>query len=304
MHGDDVAAVRDFNRFYTRSIGVLGPGLLRTDHSLTEARVLYELGQGDRTEVTDLRRRMGIDGGHLSRVLARLERKGLVARERTPTDARRQRARLTGAGADAFATLDRRSGDETAERLAALDAAGQRRLLSALAEVRRLLDPEASAPAAVLRPPRPGELGWVVQRHGEIYAQEYGWDASFETLVAGIVAGYAASSDAAREAAWIAEVDGAPAGCVFCMRKDDATAQLRLLLVEPRARGLGLGARLVAECLAFARAARYRELMLWTNHPLVHARRIYERAGFALVSEEPHRSFGHDLVGQVWSRPT
>jgi DNA-binding MarR family transcriptional regulator/GNAT superfamily N-acetyltransferase len=300
----DVAAVRDFNRFYTRSIGVLEPGYLRTPHSLTEARVLYELGQAERTEVAALRRRMGIDGGHLSRVLARLERNGLINRERAPGDARRQRARLTEAGAEAFATLDRRSADETAARLAALDAARRQRLLRALGDVRRLLEPAPAPAPVVLRPPRPGDLGWVVQRHGALYGEEYGWDASFEALVAGIVATYANERDPASEAAWIAEVDGAPAGCVFCMRKDAATAQLRLLLVEPRARGLGLGARLVDECLAFARAAGYRELMLWTNHPLVHARRIYERAGFALVSEEPHRSFGHDLVGQVWARPT
>ena len=304
MTAADVETVRDFNRFYTRSIGVLGPGLLRTEHSLAEARVLYELGQAERTDVAELRRRMGIDGGHLSRVLARLERKGLVERDRAPADARRQRARLTEAGAAAFATLDRRSADETAERLAALDPDGQRRLLRALAEVRRLLDPEPAPPAVVLRAPRPGDLGWVVERHGALYAAEYGWDASFEALVARIVADYANGHDPAREAAWIAEVDGAPAGCVFCMRADDATAQLRLLLVEPRARGLGLGARLVDECLAFARAAGYRELRLWTNDPLVHARRIYERAGFVLGAEEPHRSFGHDLVGQTWSRPT
>ena len=219
---DDVAAVRDFNRFYTRAIGVLGPATCGRRIRSPRRASLYELGQAERTEVAALRRHMSIDGGHLSRVLARLERDGLVAREPSPGDARRRRVRLTGAGAEAFATLDRRAADETAARLDALDAAGRRRLMDALAEVRRLLEPAAGRQPSCCAPPRPGELGWVVQRHGELYAEEYGWDASFEALVARIVAGYANGRDPAREAAWIAAVDGAPAGCVFCMRKDDA----------------------------------------------------------------------------------
>jgi DNA-binding MarR family transcriptional regulator/GNAT superfamily N-acetyltransferase len=300
---DPVAAVRAFSRFYTSRIGVLEPGLLRTPHTLAEARVLYELAQAEQLEVAELRARMAIDAGHLSRLLARLERQRLVARERSPADGRRQLARLTAGGVDAAATLDRRSAEETGERLAGLSAAERARLVAALAEVRRLLEPSAAPAAIVLRPPRPGDLGWVVQRHGALYSEEYGWNADFEALVARIVADFAEHADPGREAAWIAEIDGEPAGCIFCVRQDDRVAKLRLLLVEPRARGLGLGARLVDECLAFARRAGYEEIVLWTNDPLTHARRIYERAGFTLVEEEPHHAFGQDLTSQTWRKP-
>ena len=298
---DAVSALRAFNRFYTGHLGFLGPGYLSTPHTLAEARVLFELAQEDQVEVATLRARMRIDAGHLSRLLGRLERRGLVARERSATDGRRQLARLTPQGADDFAVLDRRSADEVGTRLGDLGEREQRQLVAALAELRRLLEPAAPAPAIVLRPPRPGDFGWVIGRHGELYAGEYGWNGEFETLVARIVADYADQHDPAREAAWIAELDGAPAGCVFCVREDDAVAKLRLLLVEPRARGLALGTRLVDECSGFARRAGYRELTLWTNDVLVHARRIYERAGFRLVDEEPHRAFGHDLVSQTWT---
>jgi DNA-binding MarR family transcriptional regulator/GNAT superfamily N-acetyltransferase len=299
---DPVSAVRSFSRFYTSRIGVLEPGLLRTPHTLAEARVLYELAQSERLDVADLRRRMAIDAGHLSRLLARLERQGLVARERSSADGRRQIACLTPAGAKASATLDRRSAEETEARLAGLGTAERARLVAALAEVRRLLDPDGPPPSVVLRAPRAGDLGWVVQRHGALYAEEYGWNAEFEALVARIVADFASLADPARDAAWIAELDGEPAGCVFCLRDDDRVAKLRLLLVEPRARGLGLGTRLVDECLAFARRAGYEEIALWTNDVLTDARRIYERAGFELADCEPHGSFGHDLVSQTWRR--
>jgi DNA-binding MarR family transcriptional regulator/GNAT superfamily N-acetyltransferase len=298
---DAVAELRAFNRFYTGQLGMLGPRFLATPHTLAEARVLFELAQAEQVEVSALRRRMRIDAGHLSRLLARLEQRGLVARERSAADGRRQIARLTEAGARDFAVLDRRSNDDTAARLAGLDGADRRRLVAALGEVRRLLQAAQPERTVALRAPRAGELGWIVQRHGELYAEEYGWDSSFEALVARIVADYAEEHDPAHEAAWIAEVDGGPAGCVLCVRQDDRVAKLRLLLVEPRARGLGLGERLVGECIAFARAAGYRELALWTNDVLVHARRIYERTGFALVDEAPHHSFGHDLVSQTWS---
>jgi DNA-binding MarR family transcriptional regulator/GNAT superfamily N-acetyltransferase len=300
---DRVAAVRAFNRFYTARIGVLRDGLLRTPHSLTEARVLYELGQREVTEVADLRREMDIDAGFLSRLLARLQRNGLVIRERSTDDARRQRIRLTEEGAAAFAELDRRSADEIGAVLEALPEDDQRRLVAAMDTVQEVLAHAPPAAGFVLRAPRPGDLGWIVQAHGRLYAEQYGWDESFEALVAGIVADYAKNRDPRREAAWIAEVDGEPAGCVLCVRREEDGAQLRLLLVDPRARGRGIGGRLIEECLRFAQRAGYRHITLWTNDVLHEARRLYERAGFELVESAPHHSFGHDLVEQTWARP-
>ena len=297
-----VAAVRAFNRFYTARIGVLRDGLLRTPHSLTEARVLYELGQREVTEVADLRREMDIDAGFLSRLLARLQRNGLVARERSTDDARRQRVRLTHEGRAAFAELDRRSTDEVGAVLDALSEDDQRRLVGAMDAVREVLTQVPATTGFVLRGPRPGDLGWIVQRHGALYAQQYGWDESFEALVAQIVAEYAREHHPRREATWIAEVDGEPAGCVLCVRRDEDVAQLRLLLVDPRARGRGIGGRLIEECLRFARRAGYKRITLWTNDVLHEARRLYERAGFELVESAPHHSFGHDLVEQTWSK--
>jgi DNA-binding MarR family transcriptional regulator/GNAT superfamily N-acetyltransferase len=299
---DPVAAVRAFNRFYTARIGALRDGLLRTPHSLTEARVLYELGQREVTEVADLRREMDIDAGFLSRLLARLQSNGLVARERSTADARRQRIRLTDEGAAAFAELDRRSADEIGAVLDALSEDDQRRLVAAMDTVHDILTQTPPGAGFVLRAPRPGDLGWIVQCHGVLYAQQYGWDESFEALVAQIVAEYARDHDPRREAAWIAEVGGEPAGCVLCVRREEDVAQLRLLLVDPRARGRGIGGRLIEECLRFARHAGYARITLWTNDVLHEARRLYERAGFELVESAPHHSFGHDLVEQTWAR--
>src|SRR5690242_4968609 len=262
---DRVAAVRAFNRFYTARIGVLRDGLLRTPHSLTEARVLYELGQRQVTEVADLRREMDIDAGFLSRLLGRLQRNGLVARERSEGEARRQRVRLTDEGRAAFAELDRRSTDEVGAVLDGLSEDDQRRLVGAIDAVREVLAPAPATTGLVPRGPRPGDLGWIVQRHGALYAQEYGWDESFEALVAQIVAEYAREHDRRREAAWIAEVDGEPVGCVLCVRREDHVAQLRLLLVDPRARGRGIGGRLIEECLRFAPRAGYARITPWTN---------------------------------------
>jgi DNA-binding MarR family transcriptional regulator/GNAT superfamily N-acetyltransferase len=298
-----VAAVREFNRFYTGVIGLLREGLLDTPYSLTEARVLFELARDDAVEVADLRRWLDIDAGYLSRLLARFEADGLVGRTRSPADGRRQVIGLTGPGRAVQADLDARSGAQIRALLGALTPDGRQRLAGAMASIREIIGPAPPPAAFVLRSPVPGDLGWVVQRHGALYAAEYGWDASFEALVARIVADYAARDDRRQESAWIAELGGEPAGCVFCMRKTDATAQLRLLLVEPRARGLGMGGRLVAECVSFARRAGYREMVLWTNDVLHAARRIYQRAGFRLAGSEPHRSFGHDLVGQDWRLP-
>jgi DNA-binding MarR family transcriptional regulator/predicted N-acetyltransferase YhbS len=299
---DSVAAVRSFGRFYTRWVGALDEGLLRTRHPLPEARVLFELGQREWTEVADLRRRLDLDAGYLSRLLARLEAERLVARERSRADARRQVARLTRAGRAAVTVLDRRSSEEIGAALGALRGSDRELLVAAMATVRAILDPPAADAAIELRPPRAGDLGWIVERHGAIYADEFGWDETFEALVAQIVGDFGAGHDPDREAAWVAEVAGARAGSVLCVRQDDRVAKLRLLLVERWARGRRIGARLVDECLRFARDAGYRQVTLWTNDVLESARRIYERAGFELVDSEPHHSFGHDLVGQNWSR--
>ncbi|RJL34652.1 bifunctional helix-turn-helix transcriptional regulator/GNAT family N-acetyltransferase [Bailinhaonella thermotolerans] len=297
-----VTAVREFTRFYTQIIGVLQAGLLRTPYSVAEARVLFELGQRPETEVVALRAGLGLDAGYLSRMLARFEADGLVARQRSEGDARRQVIRLTRTGREVYRTLDERSAAEVGRLIEPLPEEDRRRLTGAMATIRDVLrGRRPPAPDVKLRAPGPGELGWVVQRHGALYAEEYGWDATFEALVARIVADFAAGARPGRDAAWIAEVDGEPAGCVFCVEKDESTAQLRLLLVEPARRGLGLGGALVDECVAFARGAGYERMVLWTNDCLTDARRIYERAGFELTRAEPHRSFGADLVGQYWT---
>jgi DNA-binding MarR family transcriptional regulator/N-acetylglutamate synthase-like GNAT family acetyltransferase len=295
-----VSAVRSFNRFYTKVIGLLSEGLLQTPYSLTEARVIFELAKEDATEVVALRRELGLDAGYVSRVLSRLETEGLVRRSRSQVDARRQTARLTPQGRKAFRKLDRRSAAEVGRLLKQLSNEEQARLMAAMTNIRRMLEGSPRPFAYVLRPPRAGDFGWVVSRHGVLYAEEYGWDHSFEALVARIVADYVDHRDIMREEAWIAELDGEPVGCVFCVTKDDSTAQLRLMLVEPRARGMGIGTRLCQECIRFARSVGYEQIMLWTNDVLVDARRIYQRLGFRLGEEGPHHSFGHDLVGQNW----
>ncbi len=297
-----VAAVRAFNRFYTNTIGLLRGKYLGTPYSLTEARILFELAQRDASEVTDLRRTVDIDAGYLSRILARFESDGLIIRQRSAADGRRQVISLTGNGGSVVAGLDGRSADQTRDLLTAVRDDDRRRLLDAMRVITDVLSESPQPRGYLLRPPEPGELGWVVQRHGALYAEQFGWDETFEALVARIVADYVDHRDTDREAAWIAEVDGKPAGCVFCVRKDDGTAQLRMLLVEPWARGLGIGSRLVEEVLRFARRAGYSDITLWTNDVLARARRIYQRAGFTLDDEARHHSFGKDLVEQNWSR--
>jgi DNA-binding MarR family transcriptional regulator/GNAT superfamily N-acetyltransferase len=299
---DPVGEVRAFNRFYTGVIGVLQEGLLSTPYTLSEARVLYELAHGDAVEVVDLRRALGLDAGYLSRILARFEADGLVRRSRSAVDARRQVIELTDAGRQVDTDLEIRSNAQIAELIGDLGEADQRRLLGAMATIRELLGERTPADLVVLRPPTPGDLGWVVQRHGAVYAREFGWDETFEALVARVVADYAADHDPRREAVWIAEVDGAPVGCVMCVRRDESTAQLRLLLVESTARGMGVGGRLVEECLRFARRAGYERIMLWTYDKTVDAHRIYERMGFTLDEERKARAFGHDMVEEIWSR--
>jgi DNA-binding MarR family transcriptional regulator/GNAT superfamily N-acetyltransferase len=265
--------------------------------------VIFELAHREPTELGDLRRALDLDAGYLSRLASSLETDGLVSRERSPADGRRQLIRLTEPGRDAFEVLDERSAREVRTLLSRLGEGDQRRLVGAMDTIQQLLEPAPGREPYVIRPPHPGDFGWVVARHGALYAEEYGWDEGFEALVARIVADYLDGRDPRREAAWIAELGGDPVGCVLCVAKEERVAQLRLLLVEPRARGMGIGSRLVEECVRFARRTGYHELTLWTNDPLVDARRVYERAGFELVEEEPHRSFGQDLVGQHWRLP-
>ena len=299
---DPVAAVRAFNRLYTNVIGVLRGGYLNTPYSLTEARLLFELGQRDRTEVTTLRRGLDIDAGYLSRMLSRFEADQLITREKSGADARRQVITLTEAGRALQQSLDARAAGEIGALLARLGEDAQQRLVTSMREITQVLTVAPEPRAYLLRAPRPGDLGWVIQRQAAGYAAEYGWDETYEALVARIIADYVDHHDPAREAAWIAEADGQRVGSIFCMRKSDTVAQLRLLYVDPAARGLGIGSRLVEECLRFARAAGYTEMTLWTNSVLAEARRIYQRTGFTLTGEEPHHSFGADLVGQNWSR--
>ena len=299
---DPVAAVRAFNRLYTNVIGVLRGGYLNTPYSLTEARLLFELGQRDRTEVGALRRGLDIDAGYLSRILSRFEGDQLVTREKSDTDARRQVIALTGAGRALQQSLDTRAAEEIGALLGRLGEDAQQRLVASMREITQVLTGAPSPRAYLLRAPRPGDLGWVIQRQAAGYAAEYGWDATYEALVARIIADYVDARDPAREAAWIAEADGQRVGSIMCVRKSDTVAQLRLLYVDPAARGLGIGSKLVEECLRFARAAGYTEMTLWTNSVLAEARRIYQRTGFTLTGEEAHHSFGADLVGQNWTR--
>jgi DNA-binding MarR family transcriptional regulator/GNAT superfamily N-acetyltransferase len=296
---DRVIRLRAFNRFYTRLLGLLRGGLLDTPYSLAESRVLFELGTSEATSPSHLAEQLQVNLGYVSRVLSGLKERRLVSGETSPNDGRRQIVSLTPEGREAFRLLDDASSEQVRALLSALSDDAQVRLMSSITVIESLFGEKAS-PGVVFRAPVSGDYGWVVQRHGELYAQEYGWDETFEALVARIVAGYVDDHDPKREAAWIAEVNGERVGCIFCMKKEDDVAQLRILLVEPGARGMGVGGRLVEECIRFARRAGYKQMMLWTNDVLVDARRIYERMGFRLVEEEKHHSFGHDLVGQNW----
>ncbi len=297
-----VEAVRRFNRFYTRQIGVLQEKLLRSPFSLAEARILYEVAHRDQPTATALSGELALDPGYLSRILRGLERRGLIDRRSSEADRRQSLLSLTEEGRQAFATLDERSHGEVGSILGRLSAADQGRLLAAMRTIEDLLGgaPVADETSYLLRPPEPGDMGWVVHRQGALYAQEHGWDERFEALVAAIVASFIQSYDARRERCWIAERHGEIVGSVFLVKESSAVARLRLLYVEPKARGLGIGKRLVQECVRFARVAGYRSLRLWTQSMLAGARRLYEQAGFLLVEEEPHHSFGHDLVGQTW----
>jgi DNA-binding MarR family transcriptional regulator/N-acetylglutamate synthase-like GNAT family acetyltransferase len=296
-----VGEVRRFNRFFTRRIGVLREGLLHGPYSLTEARVLFELAHGEDISASELSHELGLDPGYLSRILVRFEQGGLLDRVISESDGRRRLLRLTAAGEDAFAELDRRSREEVSGMLEGIPERDQRRLLEATRTIEEVLGGAGSTPEPyLLRRHGPGDMGWVVQRHGALYASEYGWDGRFEGLIARIVADFIEGYDPSWERCWIAETGGRKVGCVFVVRESEEVAKLRLLLVEPEARGAGLGSRLVAECVTFARERGYRKLVLWTNSVLHSARRIYEEHGFELVDEEEHHSFGADLVGQNW----
>lgn len=297
-----VERVRAFNRGWTEVIGLLDHGLLDTEHSLAGARVLFELAQRDAWERLALRDQLGMDASFLTRVLTRLEAKQLVSSSPSQTDGRALDVALTSAGRRASGVLDARSSAQIDGLLAPLTTGQRAVLVESMALISHLLQPEPGDRHLTIRPLQPGDMGWVIQRHGAIYADEFGWNADFEALVARIVADHHTGFEPGRDAAWIAEVDGARAGCVFCCHhtRQTDTAQLRILLVEPWARGQHIGTRLVDECIAFARAAGYTTLTLWTNDVLVAARHIYETAGFVLTDQDPHHSFGYDLVGQHW----
>jgi DNA-binding MarR family transcriptional regulator/GNAT superfamily N-acetyltransferase len=300
-----VEALRAFNRFYTRRIGVLEEGLLSSPFPLTQARVLFELAQRGQAGANEIGEHLGLDAGYLSRIVRGFAGNGLVARKPSPHDRRRTLLSLTAAGRRAFAELDRRSRTQAAAMLGQLSATDRERLLGHMLAMRGVLEtPAERGGRLTIRAHRPGDIGWAIERHGRLYADEYGWNQEFEALVATLFAGFATRHDPARERMWIAELDGARVGCVFVVRNadDPDLAQLHCLLVDPAGRGRSVGRRLVERCIGFARGAGYRGMTLWTNDVLVSARRIYEAAGFALAKEYRHRSFGHDLVGQIWSR--
>lgn len=302
VSGDQVKAVRAFNRFYTRQIGLLEEGLLKSEFSLTEVRVLYELAHRDGLTATELGRDLGLDAGYLSRLLKRFEHRGFLARTPSPDDARQILLALTPTGRSAFEPLNRASHDQIAAMLEPLTAHEREDLVEAMGTLRSLLEPrrEPKIPY-LLRPHQSGDIGWIAHRQGLLYSREYGWDETFEAFVAEIAAAFVRNFDPRRERCWIAEREGEVVGSVFLVRQSDEVAKLRLLYVEPSARGLGIGGRLVDECIRFARAKGYKVLTLWTNDVLASARRIYEAAGFRLTAEERHHSFGKDLVGQNWS---
>ena len=300
-----IDAVRRFNRLYTRRIGVLQHGYLRSPFSLAEVRVLYELAHRQPATATELARELDLDAGYLSRILATFTRRGMLERARSERDGREQLLSLTRYGQDTFAPLESAAREQIGALVQSLPERQQERLVGAMRTIGLLLGDWAPASAAadqalVLRQPRPGDMGWVVERHGDIYAQEYGWDERFEALVASIVARFVDHFDAERERCWIAEREGERVGCIFLVKASQTLGKLRLFLVEPDVRGLGIGKRLVEECIRFARAAGYRRMRLWTQSNLLAARHIYARSGFRLIASEPHHSFGYDLISETW----
>ncbi|MBR0870610.1 MarR family transcriptional regulator [Bradyrhizobium tropiciagri] len=298
---DQVAAVRGFNRFYTRKLGMLDQHLAQSPFSLSEARVLYELAHREDAAARDIGIELGLDAGYLSRIVQKFDDDGLVARKPLPSDRRQIRLNLTAKGRQAFAKVNRSSHDEVAAMLAALSPGDRTRVTTAMATIEQLLEPPAEKPAGyLLRSHRIGDIGWVVSRQGRAYAEEYGWDISYEALVAEICAQFIKSFDPAHEHCWIAEVEGEPVGSIFLVNGGDGVAKLRLLMVEEKARGLGVGRALVEQCIRTARDNGYKRMTLWTQSNLLAARGIYARAGFRKVKEEKHHSFGVDLLGETW----
>ncbi|MBO0763425.1 MAG: MarR family transcriptional regulator [Hyphomicrobiaceae bacterium] len=310
QHGERAAkamteAVRRFNRFYTRRIGVLEESLLGSGLTLSQSRLIFELGRRAEWTAGAMSAELRLDQGYVSRLLAGLEKRKLISRRPSPADGRQSVVSLTARGRECFGLLDWRSTQEVSSLLAGLSRTSRRRLLLAMDTIEGLLTdaPRPQLPY-VIRPPRPGDIGWVVSRHGALYAEEYGWDESFEGLVAEIASDFIKNFDTKRERCFVAEREGQIVGSVFLVKgRQAATAKLRLLYVEPSARGIGIGSRLVEECGKFALTAGYARIVLWTNSVLTSARRIYEAAGYRLVKSEPHRSFGHDLIGETWELP-
>jgi DNA-binding MarR family transcriptional regulator/GNAT superfamily N-acetyltransferase len=297
----EVEAVRAFNRFYTRQLGLLDEAHLDSGLSLPEVRVLYEVAHGEDVSPGSLAKALALDAGYVSRLVSALEKRGALARSPSTTDARRAVLKLTTPGRRLMTALEGETKKRLETLLAPIASDDRSRLVAAMTTVEGVLSPAPAPPAYLIRDPRPGDIGWVIHRQAEIYADEYGWDWTYEGLIAEIAGRFVTHFDPEREHCWLAERDGVVVGSVFVVRKSARTAQLRMLYVDPSARGLGIGARLVALCVDFARARGYRSMMLWTNDVLVSARRIYQAAGFTLIEEEPHRSFGKDLVGQNWS---
>lgn len=295
-----IDTIRRFNRFYTRKIGVLEQHLLESPFTLTEARVLFELAHRDRTLAKEIGSELGLDPGYLSRIVQDFTEQGLITRKPVPSDRRQFELALTAKGKQAFSRLERASRQEVDNMVEALPGDGGQRLVAAMTTIERLLGDADERPEVTLRTHRPGDMGWIVQQHGLLYAREYNWDIAFEGLCAEIVAQFLKDFDPARERCWIAEIDGRQVGSVFLVKHSDDVAKIRLLLIDPAGRGLGIGKRLVDECIAFARSCGYRKITLWTQSILLAARGIYQNAGFVHVATEPHRSFGHDLIGETW----
>jgi DNA-binding MarR family transcriptional regulator/GNAT superfamily N-acetyltransferase len=300
-HATNVVTIRAFSRFYTSIIGLLDEGLLESPYTMTEARVLFELGQSDETDLIRLRNDLGVDSGYMTRILHRLQKEGLIVVRKSTSDGRHRILTLTSEGSRAYAMLNQRSADQVATLLQTLNPAQQRLVATSMEQIQRLLSPPSDPDRSIVfRNPHPGDYGWIIERHGQLYAEEFGWDTRFEALVASIVADFAKSHDPERERCWIAERDGMRVGCVFVVRQDYETAKLRLLIVDPLARGTGLGRALVQECIEFARNAEYRRLVLWTNNTLVGARHIYETERFQLIEQSAHADFGKPMIGEVW----